>query len=136
MIWPRNGMSARTPSRHTATCSLSFYDSAVMCRESLPKDYVSNRLMFRWWKHSWTTWSEKESLQPAHEIIGLQPCTHSFDTFRLKNPPVCFSVKKSSRFLSGDTLAPRSHTFRKRSWLKSWRSQTSERQMVEEMQFC
>src|SRR5260370_15452527 len=108
-------MSGRPPSRHSASSSLSFCDSVVTCRESLQKDYVSNRLMFRCWKHSWTTWSEKESLHPAHEIIGSQPCTHSSDMFMLKNPPVCFSVKKSLRFPSSDTLAPPSHTFRKRS---------------------
>src|SRR6266481_5537455 len=124
-------MSARTPSRHTATYSLSFYDSAVMCRESLRKDYVSNKSMFRSWKHSWTTWSEKESLHPAHEIIGLRPCTHSSDMFRRKSQPVCISVKKSSRSPKGDTLAPQLPTFRKKSWLRSWRSLTSEPQMVE-----
>src|SRR6266705_6794476 len=129
-------MSARTPSRPIATCSLSFCDSAVMCRESLRKDYVLNRSMFCLSKHSWTTWSEKESLHPAHEIIGLRACTHSSDMFRRKSRPVCFSVKKSSRSRSGDMLAPQSPTFPKKSWLRSWRSQTSEHQTVEEMRFC
>ena len=67
-------MSAPTPSRHTVTCSLSFSDSAVMCRESLRNDYVSNRSTFRSWKHSWTTWSEKESPHPStrnHRLSAL-----------------------------------------------------------------
>src|SRR6266851_6445706 len=85
-------MSVRTLSRHTATCSLSFSDSAVMCRESLWKSYVLNRSTFRLSKHSWTTWSEKESLHPAHEINGLRPCMHSSDMFRRKSRPVCISV--------------------------------------------
>src|SRR5258708_33813732 len=109
-------MSARTPSMHTATCSLSFYDSVVTCRESLQKDYVSNRLMFRCWKHSWTTWSEKESLHPAHEIIGSQPCTTSSDMLRLKNPPVSLSAKKSFRFPTRAPPDPRSHPLRKSTW--------------------
>src|SRR6516165_7015322 len=129
-------MSARTPSRHTATCSLSFSDSAVMCRELRQNDYVLNRSTFRSWKHSWITWSEKESLRPRHETIGLRPCTHSSDMFRRKSQPVCISVKKSSRSPNADALVRRSHTFRRKSWLKFWHNLTCEHRMAEEMQFC
>jgi integrase len=76
--------------------------------------------MFHWWKHSWTTWRGRESLLLVHEIIGLLPCMLSSGTFRPKNRPICFNVKKSSPFPCDDTLAPPSHTFRKRSWLTSW----------------
>jgi hypothetical protein len=130
------GISAPTPSRHTATCSLSFCDSAAMCGGSLRRDCGSNRLMFRKWKHSWITWSGKESLHPAHEITGLRPCTPCSDMFRLENRRGCFSVKKSSPSPSGGTLAPPSHTLRKKSWLRSWCSPTSEPQGVEEIPFC
>ena len=70
---------------------------------------------------------------PAHEINGLQPCMHSSDMFRRKSRPVCISVKKSSRSRCGDTLAQPSATFPKKSWRRSWRSQISARQRVEEM---
>src|SRR5438874_12321200 len=52
-------MSVRTLSRHTATYSLSFADSAAMCRESLQKDCISKRSTLPTSKHTWTTLSEK-----------------------------------------------------------------------------
>src|SRR5438309_10520774 len=125
-------MSARTPSRPTAMCSLCFYDSAVMCRESLRRDYVSNRSMFRLSKHSWTTCSEKESLHPAHEIIGLQPCTHSSDMFRRQSRPECISVRESTRSPSDDPLAQLSHTLRTKTCLRSTHSQTPEQHTHED----
>ena len=73
---------------------------------------------------SLTTWRARENLLLVHEIIGLLPCMLSSGTFRPKNQPICFNVKKSSPFPCDDTLAPPSRTFRKRSWLTSWRSQT------------
>src|SRR3984893_12248407 len=108
-------MSVRTLSRHTATCLLSFSDSAVMCRESLRKSYVSNRSPFRSSKHYWTTWTANQGPHPRHEIIALQPCTHSSDMFRRKSRLVCCSVKKSWRSHCGDMLGQLSPPFPKKS---------------------
>src|SRR5207248_5824843 len=79
---------------------------------------------------------ERERLHPAHEINGLRPCMGSSDMFKRKNRPVCISVKKSSRSRSGNMLGQPSATFPKKSWLRSWRSQLSARQGVEEMRSC
>ena len=85
---------------------------------------------------SWITWREKGSLRPAHETIALPLCTHSSDMFRPKNRTICFSVKKSSPFPSGDALVPRSRIFPNKSWLRFWPSRTSEPKEAEEMRFC
>ncbi len=100
--------------------------SAARYRESLWRDYASNKSMFRSWRHSWTTWNEKESLHPRHVITALRPCTRSSDIFRRKSQPVCISVKKSSQSPSGDMLVQPLPTFPRKSWLRSWRSLTSE----------
>jgi len=78
---------------------------------------------------------QEKSFPPAHAIIGWRPCTPSSDMLSLKNRPICFSVRKFSQSPCGDALAPPSHTFRKTSWRRSWRSQISEHLRVEEMRF-
>ena len=89
------------------------------------------------WVEAFLDYLERERKSaPAHEITGWRPCTPSSAMFSLKNRPVCFSARKFSRSPCGDARAPQSHTFRKKNWLRSWCSQTSERQVVEEIQFC
>ena len=76
--------------------------------------------------------TERKS-SPRSEIIGLLLCTRSSDMFRPKIRPTCFSAKRSSRFPYDGTLVQRSHTFRKKNWLRFWRSRTCKLPRVGEM---
>jgi site-specific recombinase XerD len=80
---------------------------------------------------------ERERKSSPHTRNHRLAALHSFFRYvQAEEPAACFSVKKSSPCPSGDTLAPPSPTLLKKSWLRSWCSQTSKRQRVEEMQFC
>jgi len=76
--------------------------------------------------------TERKS-SPRREIIGLPLWMHSSGMFRPRNRRTWFSAKKSSPFLCGGMLAQPSHTFRRRNWLRFWRSRTWPRRKAEEM---
>src|SRR5437016_10910015 len=62
---------------------------------------------------------------------------HAFFRYvQAEEPATCFSAKKSSRFPCGGMLVQRSHTFRRKNWLRFWRSRICEPQKVDEMPFC
>ncbi|HKZ78314.1 MAG TPA: site-specific integrase [Pyrinomonadaceae bacterium] len=68
-----------------------------------------------------------------HRLAAL----HAFFRYvQAEEPDRMLQCQKILLFHSGNTLAPGSPTFRKKSWLRSWRSRTSEPQLGEEMQFC
>jgi integrase/recombinase XerD len=68
-----------------------------------------------------------------HRLAAL----HAFFRYvQAEEPARMHQCQKILAIPSGDTLVPPSHIFRKKSWVRSWRSQTSEHPMAEEMQFC
>jgi len=68
-----------------------------------------------------------------HRLAAL----HAFFRYVQSEEPVwMLQCQKILAMPRGDAPAPQSATFRKKSWLRSWRNQISERPMVEEMRFC